>query len=507
MKKIYFSLLLILAGMITSCDMNKEPYGSLIEDKAIQEMQDLSRFRGGVYTTLRSMSTGSWIYFQDLQMDEFHGLINNGNRNGDISSGSLNSSTTEFESFWGSCYSTIAKANYLIKASDKMKDKEGLPADSLVRIAQYKADGQFLRAYAYFWLVEHFCLPYSEANATKANAGMPIVTEYNPTGNISSYPARSTMAETYKLIEDDLNDAYTGLKAAEDKGILTVTPMSAYLTSNAVLALQARVALYKGDYKVALAKAKQVIDGGQYTLTALNKLGELWASDLSNEIIFRPFQSKEESGGVTATPYESGDANNTADYIPTTSTLQTYGEKDLRFDTYFAQWNLDVEGATYKAYVVNKYPGNEALKTTANRNYQNMGKPFRLAELYLIAAEASYQLNDENEANKYLNALRKTRIKDYADAASTGVTLFNNIKAERKKELFAEGFRFYDLKRWHEGFTRYASHDENPKLDGIVVNSTRKVSYVVDDYRFTWPIPKAELDANPQIKGQQNAGY
>lgn len=508
MKKIYFSLLLVLVGLVTSCDMNKEPYGSLVEDKAIQSMQDISRFRGGVYTSLRSMSTGSWVYYQDLQMDEFHGLVSNQNRNGDISAGTFNASTPEFASYWGGCYSVIAKANYLIREADKMKGNTLLPADSLVRIGQYKADGQFLRAYAYFFLAEHFCQAYTADNATKANAGLPIVTEYNPTGVVSAYPGRSTMEDTYKLIENDLNEAYTGLKAAEDAGLNPVRPMSAYLTSNAVLALQARIALYKGDYVTALAKAKQVIDGGTYALTAKADINVLWTSDISNEIIFRPFQSKAEKGGTTATPYESGDNNAAADYIPTFATLEMYGDAgDLRFQTYFSQWHLDVEGTRYLAYVLNKYPGNETLKTSQSKNYQNMGKPFRLSELYLIAAEAAYRTGNEVDANLYLNDLRKQRINNYTASQSTGTTLLSNIKSERKKELLGEGFRFYDLKRWQEGFTRYASHQENPNLNAIVRRDSRSVSYVVNDYRFTWPIPKEELDANPQIKGQQNPGY
>ena len=185
-----------------------------------------------------------------------------------------------------------------------------------------------------------------------------------------------------------------------------------------------------------------------------------------------------------------------------------YGDAgDLRFQTYFSQWHLDVEGTRYSAYVLNKYPGNETLKTSQSKNYQNMGKPFRLSELYLIAAEAAYRTGNEVDANLYLNDLRKQRINNYTASQSTGTTLLSNIKSERKKELLGEGFRFYDLKRWQEGFTRYASHQENPNLNAIVRRDSRSVSYVVNDYRFTWPIPKEELDANPQIKGQQNPGY
>lgn len=33
------------------------------------------------------------------------------------------------------------------------------------------------------------------------------------------------------------------------------------------------------------------------------------------------------------------------------------------------------------------------------------------------------------------------------------------------------------------------------------------LKYDADDYRFVWPIPKDEIDSNPQLKNQQNPGY
>ena len=53
----------------------------------------------------------------------------------------------------------------------------------------------------------------------------------------------------------------------------------------------------------------------------------------------------------------------------------------------------------------------------------------------------------------------------------------------------------------------YATHDENPDLDGIVVKMGQSLSYAADDHRFLWPIPKTEMDSNPNLAGQQNPGY
>lgn len=95
-------------------------------------------------------------------------------------------------------------------------------------------------------------------------------------------------------------------------------------------------------------------------------------------------------------------------------------------------------------------------------NYINKIKPFRIAEQYLIAAEAYARrggAGDEAAACEYLNALRSKRIPGYKEKLYSGNALLNEIKEERARELFGEGFRFTDLKRWGEGMARSAAQD------------------------------------------------
>ena len=61
------------------------------------------------------------------------------------------------------------------------------------------------------------------------------------------------------------------------------------------------------------------------------------------------------------------------------------------------------------------------------------------------------------------------------------------IEQERVKELYMEGFRLHDLKRWHKGFER------EPQEQSLSNGSSLKVA--ADDPRFVWPIPQHELDA------------
>lgn len=509
MKKIYFSLMLALSSLFTftSCNMDKTPYGSLDENIAIQNMNDIARYRTIFYTNLRALTNGDYIAIPELQMDGFHGIIGNGNRQGIISNGLIEPSTGEMETIWGGIYGCIANANYGITKMQQMIESGEYKDNDLAMLKRYQGEGYFLRAFCYFYLVDHFSPAYTSANAETAALGMPIQLVYAPSGDVSTYPGRSTLKQTYDQIESDLNAAYQAISAYETIDASQVAAEAPYLSSYAVLAVQARVALQKKDYATALSKAEQVINSGKYSLTEIADYAAMWTDDKGSEIIFRPFASKDELPGSIGTNFLN-DAETFADYIPTTDMLDLYGDGDVRFDAFFKIYaKMEIEGETVPCYAFCKFPGNAALRTTAANNLRNMAKAIRLSEVYLIAAEAAAASNDEAKANTYLNGLREKRIEGYSAKSLSGSALVETIRNERLKELIGEGFRMGDLRRYGIGFKRNPNHAENPDLNAKIVKAGADMTYLADDHRFTWPIPTAEIDANPNIKGQQNAGY
>lgn len=511
MKKIIFALVLA-GGLFSSCDMDKKPYGSLDDQTAIQTLNDCFRFRNGLYSSLRGMTAGSWINFPEIQMDIFQGLSDNGNQVGPFSIGNILSSDQDIEGFWGSVYGVINKANYIIEKMEVLKESDTFSDEDRIELNRYEGESRFVRAFCYFWLADHFCQSYTTTNAQTAAMGLPLVTKYYPTADRSMYPGRSTQDETYKLINDDLEVAYTALKAYEASSSKNApAPNAAYLSSYTVLALQARIALAKGENQLALSKAEEVISSNVYSLTGIDDYLALWNEDKGSEVLFRPFMTSTELGSSTGGSYYLSATEESAWYIPTQSMLMLYDEGDIRFDAFFKVYpNLKVSGEPYPAYVFNKFPGNESLKTGAQPNFMNMMKPFRLSEQYLIAAEAAANLGGSNasKANNYLNALRAKRIAGYENEEYSGNALINAVRTERLKELIGEGFRLSDLRRWGEGFVRDASYDQiNPDVEDIFVVAGRDVTYQPDDYRYVWPIPASEIQANPQLDGQQNPGY
>ena len=101
MKKIYFSLMLLATLFVTSCSMDQKPFGALDDQSAIRNEKDLYQFRNILYSNLRGLTSGGWLYQPDLVADEFVGLLSNGNRNGELNSGNILASTGEIESMWG----------------------------------------------------------------------------------------------------------------------------------------------------------------------------------------------------------------------------------------------------------------------------------------------------------------------------------------------------------------------------------------------------------------------
>ena len=504
MKKILLSLLMV-GALVTSCDMDLKPYGSLDNDTAIQDLNDCRRFRNGLYSSMRNLSTGGYVNYPEIQMDMFQGVSNNGNRIGEFSTGIINSATRDITTIWGNLYSIINSANFIIGKMDGMLKNETYTDAERVELARYDGEARFVRAYCYYWLADHYCETYSSNLAQAAGKGLPLVTVFNPTGDNSKYPGRSTQDETYKLINDDLVMAYNALIEYEKTDNKNIAPNAAYFSSYAVTALQARIALLKGDNATALSKAEEIINSKIYALAEISKYIDMWKKDEGTEAIFRPYMTSTELGSSTGGAYLSSKLD-AADYIPTFEMLNMYEDGDIRFDAFFTVWKLSVDGNLVQAYVFNKYPGNESLKTSTTPNYVNMPKMFRMGEIYLIAAEAASSTNP-TLANKYLNDLRSKRITDYEETNYSGQVLIQQIREERLKELIGEGFRMSDLRRWNMSFERYPDHPENPAINDILVPNGRNLAYPAGDYRFVWPIPSAEMETNPQMAGQQNPGY
>ncbi len=512
MKKIFLSIF-FLGSLLASCDMNELPVGSLSDETAIETEKDALKFRNGIYNDIRSLTAGSMITYPDIQADLFIGTIVNGNRMGQISIGNLNSGDNDLAGFWSSPYASIASVNYFLPKLDAVMAKPGLPESQILELQRFRGESHWARAFYYYSLAEKYCNSYTVIDPNTPNSGVPLITTYEPSGDYASYKGRATLAEVYALIEDDLNKAYSDLNAYETSGIdgakANLAPNASYLSTYAVMALQARIALLKGDWATAIDKAEKVIEG-PFTLSDPDEYLNMWVTDSGKELIFVPFGNLDQNSSVPDTGSAwLTNSSGVFDYVPTSSVLSLYNElDDIRYISFFEPNVITSDNDDVQVPTFVKFPGNPEFNTGSSNAFRNKPKPFRLSEMYLIIAEAGAMGTESGKANNALGELRQARIEGYTHQTLSGQTLVNAVRDERCKELIGEGFRISDLRRWKVGFQRSSNYAaEYADVPTILVPASMQTTYTATDYRYLLPIPVEEINTNPQIAGQQNPGY
>jgi hypothetical protein len=142
----------------------------------------------------------------------------------------------------------------------------------------------------------------------------------------------------------------------------------------------------------------------------------------------------------------------------------------------------------------------------------------RLAEVYLLYAEACMNTSDNTNALEYLNRVRRRAyglpvatpsaidyisLTDATPAASANdpVLGHNPLYYERWAELFNEGEWWFDLCRWHLGPSEAAYYQT------ALNNSATSGTLTFNTANYAWPIPLKEINTNPAIAKQQNPGY
>ncbi len=503
MKKILSLIIIVLLAV--SCDLTKMPQGSINSENALTSLDDAMKFRTDLYLDLRDyLSSGYPVYIQELMTDSFHASIMFGNRNGEYYKWEYTSTFGYVEEIWSRAYYNVTLANYLEQGIEKLLQSGETAESDRQQLDIILGEAAFLKAMSMFTLAQLYCENYSSATANTALGVMLLEGPVDNPGDITSYVGRSSLADTYKYIEDNLSVAESKLASVNGE------VGSIYLTKDAVSALKARVALYKGDFATAATVASALVDGGKYPLiNNLDDFNALWTNDSGQECIVQYWAGFAEGSLPESNNYDyieySTSGTYSPNYIPEKWIVDAYDPEDIRFQTWFKQLDVVYGSISGNVYVFFKYPGNPELSASTS-DYINKVKAFRIAEQYLIAAEANARNGNESQANKYLNELRKSRIPGYAEENYSGSELIAQIRDERTKELFGEGFRFTDLKRWNEGFKRSEAQDDQI-INNAGSENTEFLAKDAANFRWLWPIPQAEIDSNPQIKNQQNPGY
>lgn len=506
MKKIIY-IFLIAVLFSTSCSLNQKQKNVIEVTDQVETVQDISRLANYLNLYIRSLSAGGHIYNTEIAADLFNPGASYGNRSGMWYRWEWTSQSNI--GVWGTCYSGIAQANYVIENIDNF-DRSELSDDDIKTLNDCQGLAYFTKAFLASRLLTYYCELYTSTNIDKdaEGTGIMIVDLYRPSADISSYPGRSSLTASYAWMFENIDKAQA-LLATDYPGEVG----SALPTVDACKALKARMYLYMGNNDQAAQIAAELVNSGKYPLCAdAAETTALWTNDSGKECIMQMYAEYPDSTPGSYNPgYESYSQSTslyTPDWIVSAWVPAAYASTDLRFS-----WFRENTRVTYGTIIGNvtlfrKFPGNPALQASATSySYLQKPKPFRIAEQYLIAAEAYALSGAETIANQFLNDLKTKRDPSYTATTYSGDALIQEIRDERLRELIGEGFRFWDLKRYGQGMQRQGC--QNPtvtNLDGP--NAAAEVMAIQgSDYRWTQPIPKDELDSNPQIRNQQNRGY
>lgn len=494
---IKFVLGAILCVAITSCSkkLDKYPYSSIELSQSFQTVKDAKTWNNGFYAFLRGRVYGIYTYTTDIQADQLNASLDYGNRNGSPHRWvDYLADDYTISGVWSGYYSAINNLNIALEGYPKIVAQSAAETDSLKR---YTGDAYLARAYYYHQLVLRWAKPYEPATAA-TDLAVPLVIKYD----IKAQPARATVKQVYDQILSDITQAKTLLSGVTGKQGAT------HFTKDVVNALEARVKLHMQDWAGAKAAADLVINTNNYPLiTTIADLTSMWTNDFAKEVILQLYVNKPNelanTNSVYLGVYVATTQRFTPDFIPSKWVIDSYDDKDIRKPVYFAKLPISSQAGNFNdIFLVNKYPGNPALFTSAVTNFQQAPKVFRVAELYLISAEAAARNGDAASALSTLNKLRVARGLA-ALAGLTGDILLQAVKDERTRELAFEGFRLDDLKRWHQGFQRHDPQNLNILTTGA---NYQNLTIAADADKFVWGIPTNDITINPNLGGQ-NKGW
>ncbi|CAN5331994.1 RagB/SusD family nutrient uptake outer membrane protein [soil metagenome] len=564
-------LMIISAGIsIVSCkkgyldvtDPNvysADNYPASIDDLNI-ELNDLyGRFRSGIYSpelfrffALSRDHSANQAY----QAPDFNAAtqLSYDKTNGDV--GTL----------WNSHYENIAKCvNTLGDVARFRTRNPNLTPGEKEKVDFIEAQTRFIRAWNYMMLVNFYGETMITTDADKAKMGVPIITKLAASVPETQVP-RSTIGEVWTYLIDDLKVAETllGTKTWSGADIARASGWT-------VKAMLGKAYVYSQQWPLASAKLKEVIDGSGKSLVSFDIYKEMFNGkfEFNNESLFElnfvADKNDEWNGssnvGQRLSIYlapafeENGNVgkNGFGNYFIHEKTLPRFGfagtavtTSEMKAPAYLAQsktwrdtkvvdprlwvvafqpyldsvtWNnktfatakMPGEGVStdnLQAWCWHKYVMKDKFIWSGNVANANNMYILRLADIYLLYAEASIKTGATAIGLEYINKVHRRAynvnpdnpsVFDYSSLTATtkapDAALQNDpLKYERWAELFGEGTWWFDVSRWKLGQSEVAFYQKV---------TTGNLTW--DDNKYALPIPLREINTNTAIT--QNPGY
>ncbi|MBN8837512.1 MAG: RagB/SusD family nutrient uptake outer membrane protein [Sphingobacteriia bacterium] len=414
--------------------------------------------------------------------------------------------------YYRSYYQITLCNDFINQSSDATLTSKGFAQSDIDAIKQYRYEARFLRAYQYSILMDLF-------------GNVPFATEKDAIGTF--LPKQIARADLFTYIESELKAIAPSLVAAKTNEYGRADQAAAWALL-ARIYLNAQVYTGTARWTDAVTYASKVISAGYVLVNDYRWLMRADNNKNTSEFILTinyDGLKTQGYGGTTFLAHSSlGGSMNAGDYAldyswagnRTTKSLVNLfpdmtGAKDQRAEFYTPGQNLDINDLTVftDGIGINKFvnrgrPTTPNILTTgapgSNQTFCDIDMPiFRLAEMYLIYAEAVLRGGtggDAVTALGYINSLRQRAYGNVSGNILPTQLTTDFILDERARELYWEGFRRTDLIRYNKFVeSAYLWPWKGGVKDGTSVGA----------FRVLFPLPSADVSANTNLK--QNPGY
>jgi starch-binding outer membrane protein, SusD/RagB family len=447
--------LFILFSACISCKklLEVDPPGELVTGEIIFSNDSLARAAvTGIYIKMMQnpgfLFNGGLSIFASMSADEINSLSSSRDEQQFGNNNLTPDNAVVTNSFWQHAYGVIYQAN---TALEQLSNTSSI---SLSLRKQLTGELKFIRGYSYYHLVNLF-------------GEVPLLTTSKLEDNIK--PGRAAVVEVNAQLRKDFMEAWIDL---------TVDSANTIPTRLAAASMLARVYMSLKNWQQAETTASAVIDIGKYSLTP----------DLMNTFLRESSETILQFAPVTS-------SNSTAEglrFVPATYTSPpTYTLTDALIaafetgDRRKIAWtgNFSINDEIF--YFPFKYKTKNSISSPTEYNVV-----IRLAELYLVRAEARVHQGKFDEAAADINIVRKRAGLGLVPAGLSQGEMLSVIEQERRVELFTEcGHRWIDLNRTNR------AHD--------VLSTAKGHKWQITDHLY--PIPQSEIKQNPNLS--QNPGY
>lgn len=324
---------------------------------------------------------------------------------------------------WSQPYQYIAQANMCIEGLEASTALSSEVQNHLI------GEAKFLRAFCYFYLVNNY-------------GDVPLVTGTDVAQNNTI--GRTPATEVYAAIIDDLKDAKSRLSIGYANGVkLDGSGERIRPNKGAASALLARAYLYTGQWALAESEATDVIDNPLYDLLPTTALNDVFLKN-SDEAIWQ-LQPVNVGGGRNTWEGSVIVPVNVVTGTPLFRLVPGYLYDAFEADD---QRHENWVGGITLAGQLHKFPYKYKVRAGVTP-VEEYSMVLRLAEQYLIRAEARYQQDKLDAAQQDINTIRQRAGLGELDLGNDADGIRQALEQERRVELFAEwGHRWYDLRRW-----------------------------------------------------------